>query len=76
MAYFITDACVKCGPCADNCPLGLITRSTASAPTSALSAAPAPPAALSRQSSSSKMQSATGLHLISGTGRSCFVERR
>ena len=25
MAYFITDACVKCGACADNCPLGIIT---------------------------------------------------
>ena len=23
MAYFITDACVKCGACADNCPLGI-----------------------------------------------------
>ena len=25
MAYFITDACVKCGTCADTCPLGIIT---------------------------------------------------
>lgn len=25
MAYVITDACVKCGTCADTCPLGLIT---------------------------------------------------
>ena len=25
MAYFITDACAKCGTCADSCPLGIIT---------------------------------------------------
>ena len=25
MAYVITDACAKCGSCADNCPLGIIT---------------------------------------------------
>lgn len=25
MAYTITDACVKCGTCADTCPLGIIT---------------------------------------------------
>lgn len=25
MAYFITDACAKCGSCADTCPLGIIT---------------------------------------------------
>lgn len=25
MAYKITDACVKCGVCADTCPLGAIT---------------------------------------------------
>ena len=25
MAYFITDACVKCGTCADTCPLGIIS---------------------------------------------------
>ena len=25
MAYFITDACVSCGTCADTCPLGIIT---------------------------------------------------
>ena len=25
MAYKITDACVKCGVCADSCPLGIIT---------------------------------------------------
>ena len=25
MAYFITDACVKCGICADSCPTGIIT---------------------------------------------------
>ena len=25
MAYKITDACVKCGACADNCPVSCIT---------------------------------------------------
>lgn len=25
MAFKITDACVKCGVCAENCPLGIIT---------------------------------------------------
>ena len=25
MAYKITDACVKCGACADACPMGIIT---------------------------------------------------
>ena len=25
MAYFITDACVKCGTCADTCPIEAIT---------------------------------------------------
>ena len=25
MAYKITDACVKCGSCADNCPVEAIT---------------------------------------------------
>ena len=25
MAYMITDACAKCGSCADACPMGLIT---------------------------------------------------
>ena len=25
MAYYITDACVKCGTCVDTCPLGIIT---------------------------------------------------
>ena len=25
MAYTITDNCVKCGTCADTCPLGIIT---------------------------------------------------
>ncbi|MCR5551720.1 MAG: 4Fe-4S binding protein [Oscillospiraceae bacterium] len=25
MAYTITDACLKCGTCADTCPLGIIT---------------------------------------------------
>lgn len=25
MAYRITDACVKCGACADACPMGIIT---------------------------------------------------
>ena len=25
MAYTITDACLKCGTCADSCPLGIIT---------------------------------------------------
>ena len=25
MAYLITDACVKCGTCADTCPLGIIS---------------------------------------------------
>lgn len=25
MAYVITDACLKCGTCADTCPLGIIT---------------------------------------------------
>ena len=25
MAYVIGDACVKCGACADVCPLGIIT---------------------------------------------------
>lgn len=25
MAYKIGDACVKCGACADTCPLGIIT---------------------------------------------------
>lgn len=25
MAYVITDACAKCGACADTCPLGIIT---------------------------------------------------
>ena len=25
MAYFITDACVACGYCADACPLGIIS---------------------------------------------------
>ncbi|MBQ1406043.1 MAG: 4Fe-4S binding protein [Oscillospiraceae bacterium] len=25
MAYMITDACLKCGTCADTCPLGIIT---------------------------------------------------
>lgn len=25
MAYFITDACVKCGACADACPLSAIS---------------------------------------------------
>ena len=25
MAYKITDACAKCGSCADTCPLGIIT---------------------------------------------------
>ena len=25
MAYKITDSCVKCGACADACPLGIIT---------------------------------------------------
>lgn len=29
MAYFITDACVKCGACADTCPLGIITEGDA-----------------------------------------------
>ncbi len=24
MAYFITDACVSCGTCAETCPLGII----------------------------------------------------
>ena len=25
MAYFITDACVQCGTCADNCPVEAIS---------------------------------------------------
>ena len=25
MAYFINDACAKCGRCADSCPLGIIS---------------------------------------------------
>ena len=25
MAYFITDACVQCGTCADTCPLSIIS---------------------------------------------------
>ena len=25
MAYKITDACIKCGACADVCPMGIIT---------------------------------------------------
>ena len=25
MAYVITDACAKCGTCADTCPMGAIT---------------------------------------------------
>ena len=25
MAYKITDACVKCGACADACPMGIIS---------------------------------------------------
>ena len=25
MAYKITEACLKCGTCADTCPLGIIT---------------------------------------------------
>ena len=25
MAYYITDACAKCGTCADSCPLGIIS---------------------------------------------------
>ena len=26
MAYFITDACVQCGTCADTCPLSIISK--------------------------------------------------
>lgn len=29
MAYKITDACVKCGACADACPLGIISEGDA-----------------------------------------------
>ena len=29
MAYFITDACVSCGTCAETCPLGIIAEGDA-----------------------------------------------
>ena len=60
MAYNITDACVKCGSCAEQCPVEAISEGEDSTSSTLMSAFPAAlaltsaPSKLSRKANSSK----------------------